>query len=143
MSYRLLRSAGVGVALLFAATCGAAAQDGPIGFQSPSRHIACQLFTVERSNAVRCDIANATVNAKRPAECDLDWGGAFEIDGRAQSGRRICHGDTVMDAALPPLPYGSVWQRAGFTCKSETSGMTCFNADRHGFTISRGAQTLF
>jgi hypothetical protein len=31
----------------------------------------------------------------------------------------------------------------GFTCKSEQSGITCFNADRHGFSLSRAKQEVF
>ena len=60
-----------------------------------------------------------------------------------QSGIRICHGDTIMDPKLPVLNYGQTFQRDGFTCKSEPSGVTCFNADRHGFSISRNTQSVF
>ena len=35
---------------------------------------------------------------------------------------RLCYGDTVMDKSLPVLAYGEVWQRGGFTCKSEQIG---------------------
>jgi hypothetical protein len=49
----------------------------------------------------------------------------------------------VIDKALPVLAYGEVWQRGGFTCKSEQTGITCFNADRHGFSLSRAKQEVF
>ena len=55
---------------------------------------------------------------------------------------RLCHGDTVMDKALPVLGYGEVWQRGGFTCTSEQAGMTCFNADRRGFSLARAKQEV-
>jgi hypothetical protein len=48
-----------------------------------------------------------------------------------------------MDKALPVLAYGEVWQRGGFTCKSEPTGITCFNADRHGFSLARAKQAVF
>jgi len=56
---------------------------------------------------------------------------------------RICHGDTVMDKSLPVLDYGELWQRGGFTCKSEQTGITCFNADRRGFSLARAKQEVF
>jgi hypothetical protein len=48
-----------------------------------------------------------------------------------------------MDSSLPVLGYGEVWQRSGFTCKSEPSGITCFNADRRGFSLARAKQEMF
>jgi hypothetical protein len=56
---------------------------------------------------------------------------------------RICHGDTVMDPRLPVLGYGEVWQRGGFTCTSEQTGVTCFNAERRGFSLARARQEVF
>ena len=44
---------------------------------------------------------------------------------------------------LPVLGYGDVWQRGGFTCKSEQTGVTCFNADRRGFSLARAKQEVF
>ena len=38
----------------------------------------------------------------RPADCDLDYGGAFEMNAKGPA-VRICHGDTVMDKSLPVL----------------------------------------
>lgn len=126
--------------LTFAAT--AHAQSGPSGFRSPSKNIACQYFDYDRQNVLRCDIMQATVTARRPADCDLEWGKAFEM--RSKGGaERLCYGDTVMDEGLPVLAYGDVWQRGGFTCTSEQSGVTCFNTDRRGFSLSRAKQKLF
>ena len=70
------------------------------------------------------------------------FGYAFEITAKGQAGH-ICHGDTVMDPKLPPLAYGEVWQRGGFTCRSEQTGLTCFNAMQHGFSLSRAEQKVF
>ncbi|MDP3692634.1 DUF6636 domain-containing protein [Bradyrhizobium sp.] len=120
----------------------ALAQSPPTGFRSPSNNIACQYFDYDRQIALRCDIMEATVTARRPADCDLEWGKAFEMSARG-SAVRLCYGDTVMDKALPVLAYGEVWQRGGFTCTSEQSGVTCFNADRRGFKLARAKQELF
>jgi uncharacterized protein DUF6636 len=118
------------------------AQKGPSGFLSPSRNIACQYFGYDDQTALRCDIMEATVTARRPRDCDLEWGKAFEMLSRGNA-MRLCYGDTVMDPGLPVLAYGEVWQRGGFTCKSEQTGVTCFNTDRRGFSLSRAKQEVF
>jgi hypothetical protein len=118
------------------------AQTAPAGFQSPSKNIACQYFDYDKQNILRCDIAAMETKPRRPADCELDYGGAVEMNAKGPAAR-ICHGDTVMDKSLPVLAYGEVWQRGGFTCKSEQSGVTCFNADRHGFSLARSKQEVF
>ena len=126
--------------LTLAAT--AHAQTAPAGFQSPSKNIACQYFDYDRQNILRCDIAAMETKPRRPADCELDYGGAFEMNAKGTAAR-ICHGDTVMDKSLPVLDYGELWQRGGFTCKSEQTGITCFNADRRGFSLARAKQEVF
>ena len=126
--------------LTFAATANA--QTAPAGFQSPSKNIACQYFDFDKQNILRCDISAMDTKPRRPADCELDYGGAFEMNAKGAAAR-ICHGDTVMDKALPVLGYGEVWQRGGFTCKSAQSGVTCFNADRRGFSLARAKQEFF
>ena len=37
----------------------------------------------------------------------------------------------------------SLAQRAGFTCRSEQTGLTCFNAMQHGFSLARAKQEVF
>jgi hypothetical protein len=118
------------------------AQNGPTGFQSPTKNVACQYFDYDKQNTLRCDIMEATVTARRPADCDLEWGKAFEMNAKGGAAR-ICYGDTVIDKSLPVLAYGDVWQRGGFTCRSEQSGLTCFNAMQHGFSLSRAEQKVF
>jgi hypothetical protein len=120
----------------------ALAQSSVTGFRSPSNNIACQYFDYDRQITLRCDIMEATVTARRPADCDLEYGKAFEMRAKG-SAIRLCYGDTIMDKALPPLAYGEVWQRGGFTCTSEQTGVTCFNTDRRGFSLSRAKQEVF
>lgn len=132
--------------LIGIATCtaDARAQSALIGFQSPSHNIHCQFETGDTQNVVRCDVMEGAVTAPRPRDCDLEWGRAFEISNRrGRPGERICYGDTVMDPKLPVLAYGATWQHSGFICTSEQTGVTCFNADRHGFSLSRAQQTMF
>ncbi|MEH2531401.1 hypothetical protein V1277_002220 [Bradyrhizobium sp. AZCC 1588] len=118
------------------------AQTAPTGFQSPSKNIACQYFDYDKQNVLRCDISAMDTKPRRPADCELDYGNAFEMNAKGPAAR-ICHGDTVMEKSLPVLGYGEVWQRGGFTCKSEQAGVTCFNTDRRGFALARVKQEMF
>ncbi|GLS38854.1 hypothetical protein GCM10010869_44510 [Mesorhizobium tianshanense] len=113
-----------------------------IGFRTPSNNIHCQLNG--SNNYLRCDIRELS-NAvpQKPRDCDLEWGTTFSISEDGDSGSRMCVGDTVEDDALPILDYGSSWNRGGYECKSEPSGLSCVNALGHGFTISRNRQELF
>jgi hypothetical protein len=118
------------------------AQDRPIGFRTPSKNIACQFFADSGQGMLRCDITNMEARPRRPADCELEWGNAFEMSAKGSAGR-ICAGDTIMDPSLPVLAYGEVWQRAGFTCRSEQTGLSCFNAMQHGFSLARAEQKMF
>jgi hypothetical protein len=131
----------IGLALMLT-TGGTMAQSAPAGFQSPSKNIACQYFDYDKQNILRCDISAIDTKPRRPADCELDYGGAFEMNAKGPAAR-ICHGDTVMDKALPVLGYGEVWQRGGFTCKSEPTGVTCFNTERKGFSLAKAKQDVF
>lgn len=116
--------------------------DRPIGFLTPSKNIACQFFSDNGQGVLRCDIMNMDARPSRPADCELDWGRAFEMSAKGAAGR-ICAGYTVMDASLPVLAHGEVWQRGGFTCRSEQTGLTCFNAMPRGFSLATGKQETF
>ncbi|MHB0773168.1 DUF6636 domain-containing protein [Bradyrhizobium sp. 5.13L] len=137
---RPLTPIALGLALLSANV--AQAQDRPIGFQTPSKNIACQFFTDNGQGVLRCDIMSMESRPRRPADCELDWGHAFEMSAKGAAGR-ICAGDTVMDPSLPVLAYGEVWQRGSFTCRSEQTGLTCFNAMQRGFSLARRNQEVF
>ncbi|UQR62712.1 hypothetical protein LRP30_39245 [Bradyrhizobium sp. C-145] len=51
-------------------------------------------------------------------------------------------GDTVMDASLPVLAYRRLWQRAGFTCRSEQMGRT-FQCDATRVFAGEGEAEVF
>jgi uncharacterized protein DUF6636 len=118
------------------------AQDRLIGFQTPSKNIGCQFYTDNGQGVLRCDITSMETRQLRLVGCELDSGHAFEMSAKGNAGR-ICAGDTIMDPSLPVLAYGEVWQRAGFTCRSEQTGLTCFNAMQHGFSLARAEQKVF
>jgi len=116
------------------------------GFQMPSGNVFCMLEESDGSQPddVRCDIMQMTNRRPRPpADCELDWGDAFVISAGSPRGERMCHGDTVRDPSMPVLPYGSVWRGAGITCMSAPVGVTCQNADGHGFSLARAQQRVF
>ena len=117
----------------------------PAGFKTPSSNIHCQLFEVNNDDkSLRCDIREMTNRApRRPRDCDLEWGDAFEVNTAARVGERVCHGDTIVDATLPSLAYGQTWEQGGFRCKSEQSGLSCANPSGHGFELSKSAQRVF
>ncbi|RTM07628.1 MAG: hypothetical protein EKK33_30595 [Bradyrhizobiaceae bacterium] len=137
---RRLATLAFGLCLLAAGS--AHAQDRPIGFLTPSKNIACQFYADNGQGVLRCDIMAMDARPRRPADCELDWGHAFEMSAKGAAGR-ICAGDTVMDPSLPVLAYGEVWQRGGFTCRSEQTGLTCFNAMQRGFSLARAKQEVF
>lgn len=132
------------VSLLLAATAFTQTAQAQEGFRSPSGNIHCQYFAIDGDVTIRCDLRQTSNRSfPRPRDCDLEWGQAFEISGRASRGAPLCYGDTVQDNRLPALPYGQTWQRGGLTCLSEQSGVSCRNARGHGFTLSRAAQRVF
>jgi hypothetical protein len=120
-----------------------------VGFKTPSNNIYCQMDgggapEGESNRYLRCDIRDInSIIPPKPRDCEFDWGQAFAIGADGLSGQRMCYSDTVVDDGLLTLSYGSVWQRGGFTCKSEESGLTCFNASEHGFSLSKNSQRLF
>ncbi len=130
------------LALLLIVTGAAHAQSDTGGFQSPSKNISCLVFPSGSQNAIRCDISVMDAKPKRPADCENEYGQAFMMQSKGGA-ERICHGDALTDKVLPVVSYGEVWQRGGFTCTPEQTGVTCFNADRHGFSLSRAKQQLF
>jgi hypothetical protein len=143
MNGKILTALAIAIsALAFASP--ASAQDQLAGFRSPSSNIFCQADKADAGYVLRCDVMKISNKPPpKPKDCDLDWGRAFEISDTAASAQRLCYGDTVANEALPPLAYGATWQRHGFSCKSEQSGVTCTNAKGHGFELARGAQRLF
>jgi hypothetical protein len=122
------------------------AQDS-IGFKMPSNNIFCQVQGPYDDTPIpylRCDIQKITSKPPpRPKDCPLSWGDAFTIAQNGSLGARMCHGDTVRNDALMLLPYGSEWNQSGFVCKSATNGLTCTNAQGHGFMLSTAVQKIF
>lgn len=130
---------------LMLAAAPAAAQD-MVQFQSPSGNIHCLLFGGDGDwQGARCDILETTTLsfARPPADCDLDWGHAFEVGRGSLPAQPVCAGDTVASPDAPVLPYGASTSFAGITCTSETTGVTCTNAAGRGFSLAKARQRVF
>ncbi len=110
------------------------------GIQSPSGHIACLL--TDDPVAARCDVQNAHWSAPKPARCTMAYGDSAEVGTRKAD--LTCHSDTVFGAPdLVTLPYGQSAKYHDLYCTSRTTGITCWNALGHGFTVSRESYKLF
>jgi hypothetical protein len=134
---------GTFMLLLALGLSSAASAGDPLYFQTPSRNIGCMIWTGV-DGAVRCDMKELKQSqSKRPADCDLDWGSAFQVNVGGLKGEVICHGDTVLTPDARVLDYGQSVDLSGFTCTSEKTGMTCVNESGHGFTLSKARQKLF
>ena len=132
------------VLLVAAASPGRAAKaDVLVGFQTPSGNIHCLYSSDSTGIYLRCDLGvNDAPPVRVPADCELDYGNAFEMASRGKAAR-ACVGDTVAVPTNPVLGYGRTWKRGGFSCLSATAGLTCRNAVGRGFFLSRRAQRLF
>ena len=118
--------------------------NGLPGFRTPSDNIHCMLDNLEATAIkVRCDIREIDRTPPRPSSCDGDYGHAFAIAANGEQGERWCVGDTTYDPSHPVLEYGRIWQMKGFTCRSDQTGLTCFNSKQHGFMLSRAVQKVF
>jgi hypothetical protein len=110
-------------------------------FQSPSHNIGC----VIAAGTARCDIRSRTWSPPpRPASCSsqVDFGQGLEVGKAAAS--FVCAGDTTLNPSAKVLDYGTATQSGTFSCLSETSGITCKNADTgHGFFLSQQSYRLF
>jgi hypothetical protein len=120
------------------------------GFHSPSGNIRCFAVPLGGTGAgtLRCEIRQASYGralqerCMRPDGSGVDWHG-FEL-GPTSRGRVTCSGGILYDEgtqrpSYADLPYGRTWRRAGFTCVSRVTGVTCRNARGHGLFISRAS----
>jgi hypothetical protein len=117
--------------------------DDYIGFRSPTGNIHCAIYEWNGGAEARCDLRELTPSYTRaPAGCDLDWGNSFAV-GATGKGVLACVGDTVMDPGNWVLDYGQAASLGGISCVSAKTGITCTNAEGHGFSVAKARQKLF
>jgi len=126
-------------------------------FSSPTKNINC-IYEKSRGNIkitqVRCDIMQFKPTLKLKAveteesieifgHCTKDKMRAFVIDLDSVATNVFCPSDAPIALNQPIIPYNSSWQKNGFICVSQTSGMRCQNNLGHGFFLSRNKQSIF
>src|ERR1019366_5987595 len=116
-----------------------------VGFKTPTSNIYCQQTDGDDvATLLRCEIREINRVPPQPrASACYDWGHTFAMLEDGQSYYECDEPDSVVNEDLLTLSYGSIWRRAGFTCKSEQTGLACGNSRRHGFFLSKNAQRLF
>lgn len=143
---RTLTAVAMSTLLLFSAAATADAKYRT--FVSPSRATICRIVVPPASEKeqpyIRCDVYGATnTPPPKPASCDSDFGFSFGMSAIGRAGRN-CVSDAIADPAkAKKLPYGKTITLGGITCKSRTSGMSCRNRSRHGFTLARERQKIY
>ena len=103
------------------------------GFKTPSGNIVCNAGTNSSKKLLACTL----LTSGTPNKGDKVW--AMFVQGRPQVG--FVKGDPATD--YPKLAYGKTWKWHGLSCSSARSGLTCRNASRHGFFLSRASQRVF
>jgi len=132
----------IACALLVLSAVPAAADDF-VAFQSPTGNIHCFIDQWGGGAMVRCDLIDLVQTYRTaPPDCEFDWGFAFGLDSRGK-GYLACVGDTVVNRRNPVLGYGQAVSLGGISCVSAQTGMTCTNAQGHGFSVARAKQKLY
>ncbi len=120
------------------------AQDGVVGFQTPTKNINCTIYTDLSPRTLECMVSTYTGKVpKRPADCELDWTAQADLGTTGRASLFACRGDTSWWVDAPVLAYGKTFRNGAFTCKSEKTGVTCTNGSKRGFKVSRGSITAF
>lgn len=122
--------------------------DDLVFFRTPSGNIHCLAYDAEAGNGesgVACEIqqiTKRTLNVKRPADCDLEWGNRVEVGQRGRAGMS-CYGDTLATPDSRVLGYGRSLTLGAISCGSSEAGLSCTNGSGHGFFLSKSRQRLF
>ncbi len=113
---------------------------GPSGsFVSPTGNITC---TLSEDNGVSCHVFEHewTLDAPTDTDCQEDWGDNIGLtDGGVNFG---CYSDIYWDLDADTLPYGSAIEVGDFDCRSERSGVSCFNSTGAGFTVAQASYDI-
>jgi hypothetical protein len=130
------------VAVALGATAALAAPSKFVAFKTPSGNIGC--IYADDPHYLRCDIRSGLrPRPGRPSRCrDLEYGDSISMN-RTGRAHLVCHGDTALDPRARIVKYGSTLRVGPFACTSRTTGLTCSNASRHGFFLSRESYRLF
>ena len=147
--FTMQRTFGLALTLLLATSRTVLGQDSlkRLGsFKTPSGNIHCEEWDVgaHHQAELRCDVLSAAEHptARRPRDCELDYGYAFMLTKRKKAWL-LCGGDTIVDPSHAILTYGETWRGTAATCTATLQFLRCRNQDGHGFELSKRVQRLF
>ncbi len=113
------------------------------GFMTPSGNILCN-GSIDGSD-IACTIVERSgpLPQPKPRDCTGYWGHEIQLD-RNGPARLACAPRAPRRANYSDIaPYGVGARFGQIFCQSERTGLTCRNADGHGFFLSRRQQRLF
>ena len=114
-------------------------------FHTPDGNIGCALSAGKGSfgGSARCDIAEHDWKSpKKPASCDVDYGGGLAVDSDGRAGF-VCAGDTTLHQGRK-LPVGGSVSVGAYRCVNLGTAVRCVNRDTgHGFKLSRSVAKRF
>jgi hypothetical protein len=123
------------------ASAGSARDAKFVAFKTPSGNIGC--IYSSGPDYLRCDIRSGLrPKPPQPQSCGEDYGDSVSMN-RAGRPRLECHGDTALDPRARTVAYGTSIVAGPFRCTSRMTGLTCQNASRHGWFLSRESYRLF
>jgi hypothetical protein len=132
-------------AAIAAGTLAAPASARITFFQSPAKNIHCVYLsaTAMSQAAVRCDTDFATRFRRRPANCEFDFGRAFQVTSRGH-GRAICVSDSANSPSARRLVVGVERSFGPFTCKAPgRTSVRCTSTRGHGFLLAPSRQLVY
>lgn len=114
-------------------------------FETPSGNIDCSVGVEHDFSDIECTIheRGGDPAAPKPADCDAGWGHHFAMRNRGQVTMR-CGGPGRNLSMFEVADYGVTsadW--GGIQCRSSKQGLECYNADGHGFFLSRRSQRVY
>jgi len=123
------------------ASAGSARDAKFVAFKTPSGNIGC--IYSSGPDYLRCDIRSGLrPKPPQPQSCGEDYGDSVSMN-RAGRPRLVCHGDTALDPRARTVAYGTSIVAGPFRCTSRMTGLTCQNASRDGWFLSRESYRLF
>jgi hypothetical protein len=114
-------------------------------FQSPAKNVHCVYLSAPNvpSPSVRCDTDFATRFRRRPANCEFDFGRAFQVTSRGH-GRAICVSDSANSPSARRLVVGVERSFGPFTCKAPgRTSVRCTSTRGHGFLLAPLRQLVY
>ena len=114
-------------------------------FHTPDGNIGCALLAGKESRGgeARCDIRrHSWPTPKKPASCELDYGGGLSVGAHGRAGF-VCAGDTTLNQGRK-LPEGGAVAVGPYRCENLGEAVRCVNRDTgHGFKLSRTVAKRF